>query len=117
MTVRLPCQTAQARRSLGTLGMTALTLLGMTLLQPAITSVAAQQTNAERILSGRDTPSHDYDLIHQRIEVRNFDWGATAFDGKVTTTIVSLRPGLDSIVLDMGSRLARQVGRGELRTM
>ncbi len=68
--------------------------------------LAAQQTNAERILSGRDTPSHDYDLIHQRIEVRNFDWDATAFDGKVTTTIVSLRPGLDSIVLDMGRRLA-----------
>ena len=36
----------------------------------------------------------------------NFDWDATAFDGKVTTTVVSLRPGLDSIVLDMGRRLA-----------
>jgi aminopeptidase N len=69
------------------------------------TTVSAQQTNAERILSGRDTPSHDYDLVHQRIEVRNLDWDATAFDGKVTTTIVSLRPGLDSIVLDMGRRL------------
>jgi aminopeptidase N len=66
----------------------------------------AQQTNAERILSGRDTPSHDYDLIHQRIEVAHFDWDATAFDGKVTTTVVSLRPGLDSIVMDMGRRLA-----------
>ena len=43
-----------------------------------------QQSNAERILSGRDTPSHDYDLIHQRIEVANFDWNATAFDGNVT---------------------------------
>ena len=53
----------------------------------------AQQTNAERILSGRDTPSHDYDLIHQRIEVANFDWDATAFDGKVTTTVVARRPG------------------------
>ncbi len=69
-------------------------------------SSSAQQTNAERILSGRDTPSHEYDLIHQRIEVRNFDWDATAFDGKVTTTVVSLRPGLDSIVMDMGRRLA-----------
>jgi len=69
-------------------------------------SLAAQQTNAERILSGRDTPSHDYDLIHQRIEVKNFDWDATAFDGKVTTTLVSLRPGLDSVVMDMGHRLA-----------
>jgi aminopeptidase N len=72
----------------------------------ATSSLAAQQTNAERILSDRDTPSHDYDLIHQRIEIRNFDWDATAFDGKVTTTIVSLRPGLDSIVMDMGRRLA-----------
>ncbi|HEX7337172.1 MAG TPA: M1 family aminopeptidase, partial [Gemmatimonadales bacterium] len=55
---------------------------------------------------GRDTPSHDYDLIHQKIEVRNFDWNAPAFDGRVTTTLVSLRPGLDSIVLNMGKRLA-----------
>ena len=87
------------------------------LLQP----LASQQTNAERILSGRDTPSHDYDLIHQRIQVANFDWDATAFDGKVTTTIVSLRPGLDSIVLDMGRRLVvrsvtmNSVGRGPQR--
>jgi aminopeptidase N len=72
----------------------------------ATSPVAAQQTNAERILSGRDTPSHDYDLIHQRIEVKNFDWDATAFDGLVTTTVVSLRPGLDAIVLDMGHRLS-----------
>jgi aminopeptidase N len=68
--------------------------------------VLAQQTNAERILSGRDTPSHDFDLIHQRIEVANFDWDAPAFDGNVTTTLVSLRPGLDSVVLSMGKRLA-----------
>ena len=70
-----------------------------------VSQASGQQSNAERILSGRDTPSHDYDLIHQRIEVANFDWDATAFDGKVTTTIVSLRPGLDSIVMDMGRRL------------
>ncbi|MEO8090698.1 MAG: M1 family aminopeptidase [Gemmatimonadales bacterium] len=69
------------------------------------TTVSAQQSNAERILSGRDTPSHDFDLVHQRIEVANFDWNATAFDGNVTTTVVSLRPGLDSIVLAMGRRL------------
>jgi aminopeptidase N len=78
----------------------------VTLLFGPACSLAAQQTNDERILSGRDTPSHDYDLIHQRIELANFDWDATAFDGKVTTTIVSLRPGLDSIVMDMGRRLA-----------
>jgi len=69
-------------------------------------TATAQQTNAERILSGRDTPSHDFDLIHQSIEVKNFDWDATAFDGNVTTTLVSLRSGLDSIVLNMGRRLA-----------
>jgi aminopeptidase N len=69
-------------------------------------SLAAQQTNAERILSGRDTPAHDFDLVHQRIEVANFDWEATAFDGRVITTVVSLRPGLESVVLDMGRRLA-----------
>src|SRR4051812_36477254 len=79
-------------------------LLGLLCTQP--TPLPAQQTNAERILSGRDTPSHDYDLIHQRIEVANFDWDNTAFDGKVTTTVVSLRPGLDSIIMDMGRRLA-----------
>ena len=48
------------------------------------------------------------DLIHQRIEVANFDWNATAFDGNVTTTVVSLQPGLDSIVLNMGRRLASE---------
>jgi aminopeptidase N len=72
----------------------------------------SQQSNAERILSGRDTPSHGYDLIHQRIEVGKFDWDATAFDGNVTTTIVSLRAGLDSVVLDMGRRLAVRTVKG-----
>ncbi|HEX2249469.1 MAG TPA: hypothetical protein VHH32_03925, partial [Gemmatimonadales bacterium] len=80
--------------------MTAILLLSLAV------SLSAQQTNAERILSGRDTPSHDYDLIHQRIEVGNFDWDKTAFDGKVTITVVSLRPRLDSVVLDMGGQLA-----------
>ena len=44
----------------------------------------------ERVTNGDYTPSHDYDLIHQRIEVSNFDWDSTAFDGRVTTTLVSL---------------------------
>ncbi len=83
--------------------------LRMTILAVALSvawsHAAAQQTNAERILSGRDTPSHDFDLIHQRIEVANFDWDATAFDGNVTTTVVALRAGLDSVVLSMGKRL------------
>jgi aminopeptidase N len=65
----------------------------------------AAQSNAERVLNGAFTPSHDYDLVHQRIELRNFDWDSTSFDGRVTTTLVALRPGLDSVVLDMGRTL------------
>ena len=94
------------RRRLASLGMTAFSGLLITPSPSAAQANPIPQTNAERILSGRDTRSHDYDLIHQRIEVRGFDWDATAFDGLVTTTVVSLRPGLDSIVLDMGRRLA-----------
>jgi aminopeptidase N len=63
------------------------------------------QSNLERVVNGAFTASHDYDLIHQRIEVRNFDWDSTAFDGRVTSTLVALRPGLDSVVLDMGRTL------------
>ncbi len=63
------------------------------------------QTNAERIANDHYTRSHDYDLIHQRIEVSNFDWDSTSFDGRVTTTLVARRPGLDSVVLDAGAKL------------
>jgi aminopeptidase N len=66
---------------------------------------AAAQSNIERVLNGSFTASHDYDLLHQRIELRHFDWDSTAFDGRVATTLVSLRPGLDSVVLDMGRTL------------
>ena len=66
---------------------------------------AAAQANAAR-MSDAYTRSHDYDLMHQRIEVRNFDWDQTSFDGRVTTTLVALRPGLDSVILDAGARLA-----------
>jgi aminopeptidase N len=83
-----------------------------------LASPLAGQTNLERVVNGGYTPSHDYDLIHQRIEVRNFDWDSISFDGRVTTTLVSLRPDLDSVVLDMGRSLrvrsvtpARSFGR------
>jgi len=66
---------------------------------------AAAQSNAERIANDWYTRSHDYDLIHQRIAVRNFDWDSTSFDGAVTTTLVALKPALDSIVLDAGHLL------------
>src|SRR5829696_5245308 len=66
---------------------------------------AFAQSNLERVVNGALTPSHDYDLVDQRIEVRNFDWDSTSFDGRVTSTMVSLRPGLDSVMLDMGRTL------------
>src|SRR6266571_5162018 len=65
----------------------------------------AAQSNAARMANDAYTRSHDYDLIHQRIAVRNFDWDSTSLDGRVTTTLVALRPGLDSVILDAGKRL------------
>ncbi|HSE44603.1 MAG TPA: hypothetical protein VLA89_04665 [Gemmatimonadales bacterium] len=77
-------------------------LIGFTLL---IASPLVAQTNAERMLNDRYSRSHDYDLVHQRIELRGFDWDSSSFDGVVTTTIRSLRAGLDSVVLDAGELL------------
>src|SRR5881275_3594129 len=66
---------------------------------------AHAQSNAELVTNDAYTRSHDYDLVHQRIEVRNFDWDSTSLDGRVTTTLVALRPGLDSVILDAGKGL------------
>src|SRR5213080_2280279 len=71
----------------------------------ALALPALAQSNAELVTNDAYTRSHDYDLVHQRIEVRNFDWDSTSFDGRVTTTLVALRPGLDSVILDAGARL------------
>jgi len=80
---------------------------GITLIAAAhvVAAAAHAQTNLERVVNGAYTPSHDYDLIHQRIEVKNFAWDSTSFDGRVTTTVVSRRPGFDAVVLDMERRL------------
>src|SRR5438552_19188195 len=66
---------------------------------------AAAQSNAELVTNDAYTRSHDYHLLHQRIEVRNFDWDSTSFDGRVTTALVALRPALDSVILDAGKLL------------
>jgi len=70
----------------------------------AVASLAAQ-SNVERIANDRYTRSHDYDLIHQKIEVSHFDWDSTSFDGRVTTTLVAHRATLDSVILDAGAKL------------
>ena len=80
-------------------------LLPLALLVGSASVPGLAQSNAERIANDAYTPSHDYDLVHQRIEVRNFDWDSTSLDGRVTTTLVALRPGLDSVILDAGKRL------------
>jgi aminopeptidase N len=67
---------------------------------------AAAQSNAELIANDHYTRSHDYDLVDQHIAVRAFDWDSTSFEGRVVTTLVARRPGLDSIILDAGARLA-----------
>src|SRR6266581_3353403 len=70
-----------------------------------VTASLAGQSNVERMANDHYTRSHDYDLIHQRIEVSRFNWDSTSFDGRVTTTLVALRPGLDSVILDAGAKL------------
>jgi aminopeptidase N len=66
---------------------------------------AAAQSNAERMANDRYTRSHDYDLVDQRIALRDFNWDSTSFEGRVATTLVARRPGLDSVVLDAGAKL------------
>src|SRR2546423_7363360 len=72
----------------------------------ALAAPVAAQSNAERVVNDAYTRSHDYDLVHQRIEVRNFDWDSTSLDGRATPTLGALRPGLDSAVFDAGKGLA-----------
>ncbi|HEV8380154.1 MAG TPA: M1 family aminopeptidase [Gemmatimonadales bacterium] len=85
----------------------------------------AAQSNAELMANDHYSRSHDYDLVHQRIEVSNFDWDSTAFDGRVTTTLIARRAGLDSVILDAGAKLVIKTvtaagggggGGGALRT-
>ena len=63
------------------------------------------QSNAELMANDHYTRSHDFDLVHQRIEVSNFDSDSTSFDGQVTTTLVARRARLDSVILDAGAKL------------
>src|SRR5258708_28168707 len=71
----------------------------------ALAAPIAAQSNAERVANDAYTRSHDYDLVRQAIEVRNFDWDSTSLDGRVTTTLVALRPGLDAVILDAGKQV------------
>ena len=80
----------------------------------------AQNPNLESIANDRYTRSHDYDLTHQRIVVRDFNWDSLSFTGSVSTTLIALRPGMDSVILDAGALLGIKrvsaANSGELRT-
>jgi aminopeptidase N len=72
----------------------------------AVTASALEaQSNAERVTNDRYSRSHDYDLLHQRIELRRFDWDHASFAGRVITRLRALRPAFDSVILDAGARL------------
>lgn len=73
------------------------------LLLPALPLGA--QSNAERMANDRYSRDHDFDLVHQRIELAGFDWDSLRFTGRVTTTLRALRPAFDSVVLDAGALL------------
>ncbi len=70
-----------------------------------LATVMPAQSNAERFLTDQYTRSHDYDLVHQRIEVWGFSWDSLSFEGRVSTTLVVRNPDLTDVVLDAGRRL------------
>ena len=83
--------------------------LGLFAIAIAAAPAVAQQPgnlNLERITNDAYTRSHDYDLVHQRISVRDFNWDSLSFAGRVETTLIARRPAMDSVILDAGSRLA-----------
>lgn len=79
--------------------------LNSLLLALFLASPLPAQSNGERIANDRYTRSHDYDLVHQRIEVSRFDWDRRSFEGRVTTRLRALRPAFDSVILDAGALL------------
>ncbi|MEO8879736.1 MAG: M1 family aminopeptidase [Gemmatimonadaceae bacterium] len=63
-------------------------------------SAAAAQVPGTWVPGNVETRSHDYNLIHQRIELRDISWDSTSLNGRVITTLAASRPMLDSVVLD-----------------
>lgn len=83
---------------------------------PAAPPVPPARSNAELMANDHYTRSHDYDLVHERIEVSAFDWDSLGFIGHVSVTLRALRPAFDSVVLDAGSLLAIRAIRASGRT-
>ncbi len=68
------------------------------LLGPALSLRA--QVPATWVPGNAEARSHDYDLVHQRIELRDISWDSTSLNGRVVTTLAARRPALDSVILD-----------------
>jgi aminopeptidase N len=84
---------------------TCLRLFALSLVFIAGARPLTAQSNAERMANDHYSRSHDYDLVHQRIEVWNFDWDRFGFEGRTTVHLRALRPGLDTVRLDAGKLL------------
>ena len=66
----------------------------------------AAQVPATWVPGNVETRSHDYDLLHQRIEVRDISWDSASLNGQVVTTLAARRPALDSVILDAAAGIA-----------
>jgi aminopeptidase N len=87
-------------------------------LPAALSAQRPPNTNLERITNDTYTRSHDFDLVHQRITVRDFNWDSTSFKGSVATTLVARRADLESVTLDAGHLLGiRGIGAAGGRTL
>ncbi len=75
------------------------------LIPAAAWSQVVANPNTDRVANDAYTRSHDYDLVHQRISLRAFDWDSTSFSGTVASTLIALRPNMDSVLLDAGELL------------
>jgi aminopeptidase N len=64
------------------------------------TSLLHAQVPATWVPGNVETRSHDYDLLHQRIELRDISWDSTSLTGRVITTLAARRAALDSVILD-----------------
>ena len=69
-------------------------------------SLLHAQVPATWVPGNVETRSHDYDLLHQRIELRDISWDSTSLTGRVITTLAARRAALDSVMLDAAAGIA-----------
>ena len=70
------------------------------------TASLGAQAPATWVPGNVETRSHDYDLVHQRIELRDISWDSTSLNGRVITTLTARRAALDSVILDAAAGIS-----------